>query len=103
MYYDFNGNPLTMWEWAALWEDDAGRIIEQTTIGEVRVSTVWMGLDMNYMHIGPPHIFETMVFGPHPLDHMQWRWATVDQAIKAHVLIVDRIRSEIDLLPVDNE
>ena len=61
------GQPLTLWEWAEKIEHDnlKERIVEQTEIStDVRVSTVWIGIDHNFWNPGnPPLIFETMVFG----------------------------------------
>ena len=52
------------------------------------VSTVFVGLDMNF-HDGPPLIFETMVFGPAGcMDGDQWRWSTEAQALAGHERIV---------------
>ena len=37
--------------------------IGDTTIGNVRVSTIFLGLDHNVFGDRPPELFETMVFG----------------------------------------
>jgi hypothetical protein len=49
---------------------------------DVHVSTVFLGLD-HALGIGPPQIFETMIFGGvHNGD--QWRYSTWDEAIAGH-------------------
>lgn len=38
------------------------RIVKQETIGDVKISTVFLGLDHQFGD-GPPLLFETMIFG----------------------------------------
>lgn len=85
-YYDVDGNPLEMLEWAELFEKrveggDWWRI-GATVVGETRVSTVWLGLDHRWGE-GPPLIFETMVFGG-PLAGECERYCTKEQARDGH-------------------
>jgi len=56
--------PATL-KWAILFEESAARIVgrSKTLYGE-RLSTVWLGIDHNFSRIGPPLIFETMLFAP---------------------------------------
>ena len=49
-------------EWARLFEN-GNRQIYNDTIGDVRVSTVFLGLDHGYDPDKPPTLFETMIFG----------------------------------------
>ena len=88
-YYDRDGRPLAdIMEYARLFADKSYQIIEQTDVDEdVRVSTVWLGIDHNFFGEGPPLIFETMIFGGNH-DEYQWRWATEDEARFAHEKIV---------------
>ena len=62
-YYDRQGNPLTLMQWAAMFETgrDIKRVAETTLPSGRWVSTVWMGLNHRFGD-GPPLIFETMVF-----------------------------------------
>lgn len=66
MHYDRDGQPITMREHVALREHREYVVVEQTEVGPYWVSTVWLGLDHNFMRLpGVPHvpiIFETMVF-----------------------------------------
>lgn len=82
--------------WAKLYEPEPATIdnpiptiprrVAWTEIGEgktmVRVSTVLIGLNMNYSDIGPPIIFETMIFGPD--NFAQERYATKEAALAGH-------------------
>jgi hypothetical protein len=52
--------------WALLLEQrDSDRIVGQTqTLYREKLSTVWLGIDHNFSRVGPPLIFETMLFAP---------------------------------------
>lgn len=60
-YYDRAGRPITLREWGELHRDPDYRIVEQTEVGVAWVSTVWLGLDLEWGR-GEPVIFETMTF-----------------------------------------
>ncbi len=64
LYYDRKGQPLDLMEWARLHEDRDYMIVAQHWIRGWMVSTVWLGLNHNWIGSGPPVIFETMVFPP---------------------------------------
>jgi hypothetical protein len=65
--------------------------VANTEIGNVRVSTVFLGLDHNMRSSGDPVLFETMIFGG-PLDSEQWRYATYAQAERGHAEAVTKAR-----------
>jgi hypothetical protein len=90
MYFDRNGKPITLWEWAALMESGADRHVADDMVGQVRVSTVWLGLNHNWGP-GPPLIFETMVFGG-VLDEHQWRYHSEVAALAGHDQAVTMVR-----------
>lgn len=70
--------------WAAWFENpDHRRIADTALFGNVRVSTVFLGMDHNFFFEGPPVLFETMIFGG-PLDREIWRYATIEQATLGH-------------------
>jgi len=50
---------LIVW---ARWFETADRCVNRTELGDILVSTVFLGIDLNYAG-GSPHIFETMIFG----------------------------------------
>ena len=68
-------------EWGRYFET-ADKIVKQETVGDVRVSTVFLGIDHNWSD-GPPVLFETMIFGG---EHDQYldRCSTWKQAEQMH-------------------
>ena len=82
--------------WAADYETLANRVVAQTHIDpEIRVSTVFLGLDHNFLDEGPPILFETMVFGG-PIDGEQWRCSTWEEAEAQHEVAVWLIKTAQD-------
>ena len=65
--------------------------IEEDMIGDVRISTVFLGIDHNLSGVGKPLLYETMVFNG-PMDQYQERWETEDQARKGHVEIMAMVQ-----------
>lgn len=90
LYYDMDGNPVTIQEWSVIFEDHDARKVGDDTIEDgaedVRVSTVLLGLDHSWGK-GPPLIFETMIFGG-PHDNFCTRYATKQQALDGHEAVV---------------
>jgi hypothetical protein len=90
MYFDRQGKPMGLWEWAAIMESGQDRHVADDMVGLVRVSTVWLGLNHNWGE-GPPLIFETMVFGG-VHDEDQWRYPTEAAALAGHDQVVTMVR-----------
>ena len=63
------------------------------TVGESRVSTVFLCLDHRFDRRGPPIVFETMVFGG-PMDSEQWRYCTLDEAKVGHAAALEQVRAK---------
>ena len=86
-YYDRQGNPLTLMQWAKLVENFDYKVVAQTEVGFDRVSTIWLGLNHNWWG-GPPLIFETMIFWFCPDQHDDeqecWRYPTEEAALAGH-------------------
>lgn len=89
-YYDREGRPITLEDWAQLRGEDYRRV-GGTHIGQLWVSTVWLGLDHGFP-LGPdednyrPLIFETMVFGPGSCSELfMARYSTLADAQAGHV------------------
>lgn len=61
-WYDRQGNRITMLEWGRLYEQEDYVRVGLTEIGPYVVSTVWLGLDNNFVDDGHPILFETLVF-----------------------------------------
>jgi hypothetical protein len=96
-WYNRDGDKITTEEVNRLLGDNEYKIVKQTQVGSYFVSTVWLGLDHNYLSDGPPIIFETMVFATSPNveglgpDLDSRRYSTEAQALEGHeemVLIV---------------
>ena len=77
-------------EWGR-WFETAERHVGNDKIGNVRVSTVFLGLEHNFGASGPPIVFETMVFGG-KLDGVQERYCTWEQAEKGHAEMLTAVR-----------
>jgi hypothetical protein len=69
-----------LFRWA-MWMEDADRHVRDTFRDDVRVSTVFLGLDHNHFGAGPPALFETMVFvNGRGVDCEQYStWAEAEQ------------------------
>lgn len=77
------------------WYQRNSRDIAQTVLkapgGDVRVSTIFLGLNYNFASRGPPIVFETMVFGG-VLGEQVLRYATLHEARRGHARMVRRAR-----------
>ena len=69
----------------AMWFEEGfdNRRVDEYVDGNVRVSTVFLGLDHQFGGEGPPLLFETMVFGGEH-DGYQERCSTWEQAEEMH-------------------
>jgi hypothetical protein len=61
----------------------------------VRISTVFLGLDQNFLTSGPPILFETMVFGG-PYNGLTRRYPTWSRSVRGHRKIVKLLKRPID-------
>ena len=85
-------------EWAKWFEANQDKKrVASTVIGTVRISTVFLGLNHNFMGKGKPLIFETMVFGGKH-DEYQERYSTYKEAEDGHREAVDLVRESLGLL-----
>ena len=90
---------LTKW---AMWLETAERTVQLDVWngpwGELRVSTVFLGLDYQFGE-GPPVLWETMVFSSHPdLDGYQVRCAgTAEQAEAMHNEVLAHVKTQIQI------
>jgi hypothetical protein len=53
--------PVDLMTWAQ-WFESRKRILKQENVGDVYISTVFLGLDHNFDENGAPILWETMVF-----------------------------------------
>jgi len=83
--------PCDLMTWAHQFKT-SNRTVAKTEIGGVLISTVFLGLDHNWLG-GPPLLFETMVFGG-KLDQEQERYSTWDEAEEGHKQMIERVERE---------
>jgi len=69
-------------KWGA-WFETAKRHVAKDYSGGVEVSTVFLGLDHQFIEGQPPLLFETMVFGGEHDQDMD-RYSTWEEAEKGH-------------------
>ena len=108
-WYDMQGNPISIREWADKYADSDKRVVQQTMGGFFWISTVHVGLDHGLGVGQKPVIFETMVFtrwktyvrgytfmgikrpgywSARSVD--QWRYSTLAQAKGGHLDVVQQ-------------
>jgi hypothetical protein len=99
LYYilDDQHNPVEadLYWYAAFMQDPKNRVVQQDRIGEVKISTVFLGLDhrSSFDTESLPILFETMVFGG-PNDGHQERYCTWNDAYAGHLKTVDFVKHE---------
>lgn len=89
-YYDRDGRSITLHEMEQLkWSGTDYDRVGLTQVGNLSVSTVWLGMD-HRSGDGPPLIFETMVFDEAAVEWLddQWRYSTLDEARAGHESVV---------------
>jgi hypothetical protein len=94
-YYDRQGNPMTWDEWVKGYKDDfeSTRRVAKTTIGDMFISTVWLGLDHGLPDT-PPLIFETLIMGG-VMDQNMWRYSTEEEAVAGHEQAVNLAKATV--------
>lgn len=109
-YYDRQGNPMTLEQWAKTFEDPNSKRVAETTIGDWWVSTVWLGLDHGFESLFErdddpepyrPVIFETMIFYRHPEAPIVRRVGgmdELDERIAAHNAALETLHPELQEL-----
>lgn len=104
--YDRQGNPIGFAEYARQrgrnGDDDDPVRVASTLVGEVWVSTVWLGIDHGWR--GPPLIFETMTFSVEDddLDAVVWeRYSTEEEAHAGHAIVVAELANRFGVEPIE--
>lgn len=69
---------------------------------QVNVSTVFLGIDHGFLGDAPPILFESMIFGGWA-DEYQIRYCTWADAVEGHYELLNKVRLECGLLPVEVE
>ena len=70
--------------------NEDNRIVNKTGIGDVKVSTMFLGINHSLDHEAPI-LFETMIFGGKQ-DQYQERYSTWDEAEQGHKLACELIK-----------
>ncbi len=87
--------PTGLMDWA-LWYETADRHVAVTEVAPgIRVSTVFLGLDHSF-GVGPPLLFETMVFNDYGDNGRQERYSTWEEAEAGHARIVEEQRKALN-------
>jgi len=82
---------VKFYQWAIWFEDPRRRIIKRTNLpGDIRVSTVFLGLDHRYHSSGLPILFETMIFGG-DYDNYQARYVDYESALAGHQKAIEKV------------
>jgi hypothetical protein len=89
-HYNRQGQPISMEDWAKSLEKER-RVAQELLPDGKWVSTVWLGLDHNFLHDGPPLIFETMVFPQGDMAEIDMdRYSTEAEALAGHKAMVEK-------------
>lgn len=80
--------------WAKWFENDDNRRVAFTKIGNVDVSTIFLGIDHAFFG-GKPVLFETMVFGGE-MDQRQERYYILEEAMIGHERVVSMVRNSTE-------
>lgn len=81
-------------KWAQWYEEFNNRVLKKDKIGELRISTVFLGIDHRLFDEGPPILFETMIFGGQH-DKYQERYTSWDEALEGHRVALELVRNEL--------
>lgn len=103
-YYDRKGKRLELWEWAELFEDQNYRFLRKDEVGDLLISTIWVGVDLSGSGFenegtGFEAMFETCVF---VFEHSEAlgkvierrRWATEAEALAGHKTVLKEFKKK---------
>lgn len=97
IYYILNDDnrPVAIndgFEWSEWFgENYEKRVIKQTSVKSIFVSTVFLGINHKFIGSGPPLLFETIAFGDvsGDTDRME-RYSTIEEALEGHDRMVKK-------------
>jgi hypothetical protein len=93
MYYDIDGNPVSMRQWVNAFESRQNRHIAKDTLPDgTFISTVHLGINHGFGN--RPIIFETMVFLPSGESDEMDRYSTKEEAMEGHKRMVEKWKSK---------
>ena len=73
-------------EWAN-YMAKTSREVGKDVAGDLFISTVFLGIDYNFVGFGPPILYETMIFAESQIEG-QWRYTSRQRAKRGHDSIV---------------
>ncbi len=90
---DHTYSPCDLMTWANQFEK--GNKVADDIIDGKHVSTIWLGLDHNFLAKGPPLVFETMVFDEPESGHDIYmdRYTTWQQALEGHNKAIEWVKN----------
>jgi hypothetical protein len=106
LYYDRQGRPISLEGWALLLRDLDYRRVGLDEVGGFVISTVWLGLNHQWLASQPPIIFETMVFSAEdekPVEEYMDRYSTEEEARLGHLNVVSVVREMESICVEDAE
>ena len=84
-------------EWAT-WLETADRFVGEHVFKDIRVSTVFLGLDFGFPPGGPIHVFETIISGGHYNGYCD-RYSTWEEAEAGHQAACELAGVSLESLP----
>lgn len=84
---------VDMFKWHLFFKRIENRRVRQTFINNIRISTIFLGINHNFRLDGIPILFETMAFKNHKEIDCR-RCSTWRQALKQHWDMVARMKND---------
>jgi hypothetical protein len=85
-------------DWAVKFQNQKTRKVARDLLRDILISTVFLGLDHNFIGEGPPVLFETMAFDEGKCNGQsilyENRYCTWNEAETGHKIVVDIINNE---------
>lgn len=104
-FFDRDGRPLELLEWAQLFEDDEYRKVAYTEVADgVAVSTIWVGMGGSLGRLFETVVFVTLDAPKRCLGRELWRegveehrWPTLHAARAGHDQVVAELKGQFDI------
>lgn len=74
-------------EWAIWKQVNTAIVLQDWPRRDVRVSTIFLGVDFDHLRVGTPVLWETMIFGG-PFTGFQWRYRSKLEALQGHARLL---------------
>jgi hypothetical protein len=96
-----NPYPVGMEEGLKLYDNPEMKIIQQDYVGDIFVSTVFLGFDHRFFsdeEDTKPVLFETMIFGGE-YNQFQKRYTTYEDALVNHNIMLQKVKDSVTKKP----